>query len=86
MYCFLQVFIGIEVVVISKPLSLQEVVSSLQTIHNRSPLLQKIKEKYGRLIYRRRNLPRFLGYEYDNIEFYKVDRAVNNPKNNNDFL
>jgi len=27
-----------------------------------------------------------LDYTYNDIEFYKVDRAVNNPKNNNDSL
>ena len=27
-----------------------------------------------------------LGYTYSDIQFYKVDRAVNNPKNNNDSL
>ena len=27
-----------------------------------------------------------LDYTYDDIEFHKVDRAVNNPKNNNDSL
>ena len=27
-----------------------------------------------------------LGHEYDTIKFHKVDRAVNNPKNNNDSL
>jgi len=27
-----------------------------------------------------------LDYSYTDIEFYKVDRAVNNPKNNNDSL
>ncbi len=30
--------------------------------------------------------PEVLGHEYDTIEFHKVDRAVNNPKNNNDSL
>ena len=30
--------------------------------------------------------PKILDYEYDNIEFHRVDRAVNNPKNNNDSL
>ena len=66
----------------------REAVSSLQTIHNRSPLLLT-KEKReiwtsdlsSEEIYRE-----VLGYEYDTIEFYKVDRAVNNPKNNNDSL
>ena len=27
-----------------------------------------------------------LDYTYDDIEFHKVNRAVNNPKNNNDSL
>ena len=29
---------------------------------------------------------KILDYTYDDIEFYKVDRAVNNPKNNNHSL
>ena len=29
---------------------------------------------------------KILDYTYDDIEFHKVDRAVNNPKNNNDSL
>ena len=66
----------------------REAVSSLQSIHSRSPLL---------LTYEQRELwlsnlsseeiyTKILDYTYDDIEFHKVDRAVNNPKNNNDSL
>ena len=66
----------------------REAVSSLQSIHSRSPLL---------LTYEQRELwlsnlsseeiyTKILDYTYDDIEFHKVDRAVNNPNNNNDSL
>ena len=66
----------------------REAVSSLQTIHNRSPLLltKDQREIWTSDLSSEEIYPEVLGYEYDNIEFYKVDRAVNNPKNNNDSL
>ena len=66
----------------------REAVSSLQTIHNRSPLLLRKdqREIWTSDLSSEEIYPEVLGYEYDTIEFYKVDRAVNNPKNNNDSL
>ena len=60
----------------------REAVAELQTVHNRSPLLLN-KEKRdlwmsdisSEEIYRE-----ILDYSYSDIEFYKVDRAVNNTK------
>ena len=66
----------------------REAVSLLQPIHNRSPLLLTsdsrdlwISDAPSEEIY-----TEVLGYTYSDIQFYKVDRAVNNPKNNNDSL
>ena len=66
----------------------REAVSLLQPIHNRSPLLLTsdsrdlwMSDAPSKEIY-----TEVLGYTYSDIEFYKVDRAVNNPKNNNDSL
>ena len=66
----------------------REAVSLLQHIHNRSPLLLTsdsrdlwMSDAPSEEIY-----TEVLGYTYSDIEFYKVDRAVNNPKNNNDSL
>ena len=66
----------------------REAVSLLQPIHNRSPLLLTsdsrdlwMSDAPSEEIY-----TEVLGYTYSDIEFYKVDRAVNNPKNNNDSL
>ena len=66
----------------------REAVSPLYTIHNRSPLLLSkeqrklwVSDLSSEEIY-----SKILDYEYDNIEFHRVDRAVNNPKNNNDSL
>ena len=66
----------------------REAVSSLQTIHNRSPLLllKEQRELWVSDLSSEEIYPKILGYEYNNIDFYKVDRAVNNPKNNNDSL
>ena len=66
----------------------REAVSPLYTIHNRSPLLLSkeqrklwVSDLSSEEIY-----SKILDYEYDNIEFHRVDRAVNNPKNNNESL
>ena len=66
----------------------REAVSPLYTIHNRSPLLLSkeqrklwVSDLSSEEIY-----SKILDYEYDNIEFHRVDRAVNNPKNNNNSL
>ena len=66
----------------------REAVSLLQPIHNRSPLLLTsdlrdlwISDAPSEEIY-----TEVLGYTYSDIQFYKVDRAVNNPKINNDSL
>ena len=66
----------------------REAVSLLQPIHNRSPLLLTsdsrdlwMSDAPSEEIY-----TEVLGYTYSDIQFYKVDRAVNNPKNNNDSL
>ena len=66
----------------------REAVSLLQPIHNRSPLLLTsdsrdlwISDAPSEEIY-----TEVLDYTYSDIQFYKVDRAVNNPKNNNDSL
>ena len=66
----------------------REAVSSLQTIHNRSPLLllKEQRELWVSDLSSEEIYPKILGYEYNNIDFHKVDRAVNNPKNNNDSL
>ena len=66
----------------------REAVSRLQTIHNRSPLLltKELRELWVSDLSGEEVYPEVLGYEYDNIEFHKVDRAVNNPTNNNDSL
>ena len=66
----------------------REAVTELQTIHSRSPLLltpkQKdfwISEAPSEDIYNE-----ILDYTYKDIQFHKVDRAVSNPKNNNESL
>ena len=66
----------------------REAVSSLQTIHNRSPLLltKDQREIWTSDLSSEEIYPEVLGHDYDNVEFHKVDRAVNNPKNNNDSL
>ena len=66
----------------------REAVSPLQTIHNRSPLLllKEQRELWVSDLSSEEIYPKILGYEYNNIDFHKVDRAVNNPKNNNDSL
>ena len=66
----------------------REAVSSLQTIHNRSPLLltKDQREIWTSDLSSEEIYPEVLGHDYDTIEFHKVDRAVNNPKNNNDSL
>ena len=66
----------------------REAVSSLHTIHNRSPLLltKKQRDLWVSNLSSEEIYTKILDYTYDNIEFHKVDRAVNNPKNNNDSL
>ena len=66
----------------------REAVSSLQTIHNRSPLLltKEQREIWTSDLSSEEIYSEVLGHDYDTIEFHKVDRAVNNPKNNNDSL
>ena len=66
----------------------REAVSSLQTIHNRSPLLlsEDQRELWVSDLSSEEIYTQILDYSYANIEFHKVDRAVNNPKNNNDSL
>ena len=66
----------------------REAVDSLQVIHNRSPLLLTneqrdiwVSDLSSEGIY-----SEVLDYTYDDIEFHKVDIAVNNPRNNNDSL
>ena len=66
----------------------RESVSFLQPIHNRSPLLltEKQRELWVSDLSSEEIYSQILDYTYDDIEFHKVDRAVNNPKNNNDSL
>ena len=66
----------------------REAVDSLQVIHNRSPLLLTSEQRDIWLsdLSSEEIYSEILDYTYDDIEFYKVDRAVNNPKNNNDSL
>ena len=66
----------------------REAVSSLQPIHSRSPLLltEKQRELWLSDLSSEEIYTEILDYTYDDIEFHKVDRAVNNPKNNNDSL
>tara|TARA_B100001287_G_C22643872_1_gene511579 strand:+ start:694 stop:1338 length:645 start_codon:yes stop_codon:yes gene_type:complete len=66
----------------------REAASSLQPIHNRSPLLltKEQKELWVSDLLSEEIYSEILGYTYNDIQFYKVDRAVNNPKNNNDSL
>jgi len=66
----------------------REAVSSLQSIHNRSPLLltEKKRELWVSDLSSEEIYSQILDYTYEDIEFHKVDRAVNNPKNNNDSL
>ena len=66
----------------------REAVGDLQTVHNRSPLLLNkekrdlwISEISSEEIY-----AEILDYSYSDIKFYKVDRAVNNPKNNKNII
>ena len=66
----------------------REAVSDLQEIHNRSPLLLN-KEKQELWISDTSSdeiYTEILDYTYSDIKFYKVDRAVSNPKNNNESL
>ena len=66
----------------------REAVNSLQAIHNRSPLLLTSKQRdlWVSDLSSEEIYSEILDYTYDDIEFHKVDRAVNNPKNNNDSL
>ena len=66
----------------------REAVDSLQVIHNRSPLLltSEHRDMWVSDLSSEEIYSEILDYTYDDIEFHKVDRAVNNPKNNNDSL
>ena len=66
----------------------REAVDSLQAIHNRSPLLLTSEQRdiWVSDLPSEEIYSEILGYTYDDIDFHKVDRAVNNPKNNNDSL
>ena len=66
----------------------REAVGELQTVHNRSPLLlnDRLKDLWISDITGEEIYSEILEYTYSDIEFYRVDRAVNNPKNNNESL
>ena len=66
----------------------REAVADLQTVHNRSPLLlnKEKRDLWMSDISSEEIYSEILDYSYTDIEFYKVDRAVNNPKNNNESL
>ena len=66
----------------------REAVDSLKLIHNRSPLLLTSEQRDIWLsdLSSEEIYSEILDYTYDDIEFHKVDRAVNNPNNNNDSL
>ena len=66
----------------------REAVDTLQVIHNRSPLLLTSEQRdiWVSDLSSEEIYSEILDYTYDDIEFHKVDRAVNNPKNNNDSL
>ena len=66
----------------------REAVGDLRIVHNRSPLLvdEKIRELWVSDISSEDIYLEILDYSYNDIEFYKVDRAVSNPRNNNESL
>ena len=66
----------------------REAVGELQTVHNRSPLLlnDRLKDLWISDVTGEEIYSEILEYTYSDIEFYKVDRAVNNPRNNNESL
>ena len=66
----------------------REAVADLQTVHNRSPLLlnKEKRDLWMSDISSEEIYAEILDNSYSDIEFYKVDRAVNNPKNNNESL
>ena len=66
----------------------REAVGDLQTVHNRSPLLlnDRLKNLWISDITGEEIYSEILEYTYSDIEFYRVDRAVNNPRNNNESL
>ena len=66
----------------------REALLSLQSIHNRSPLLltSELRELWISDVPSEEIYSELLNHTYNDIQFYKVDRAVNNPKNNNDSL
>ena len=66
----------------------REAVDSLQMIHTRSPLLltSEHRDMWVSDLSSEEIYSEILDYTYDDIKFHKVDRAVNNPKNNNDSL
>jgi putative SOS response-associated peptidase YedK len=65
-----------------------EILNPLSIVHNRSPLLvdEKIRELWVSDIPSEDIYLEILDYSYSDIEFYKVDRAVSNPRNNNESL
>ena len=66
----------------------REAVGDLQAVHNRSPLLlnDRLKDLWVSDVTGEEIYSEILEYTYSDIEFYKVDRAVNNPRNNNESL
>ena len=66
----------------------REAVEHLHVIHNRSPLLlnEKNRDLWLSDTSSEEIYSEILDYSYSDIEFYKVDRAVSNPKNNNESL
>ena len=66
----------------------REAEDSLQVIHNRSPLILTSEQRdiWVSDLSSEEIYSEILDYTYDDIEFHKVDRAVNNPRNNNDSL
>ena len=62
----------------------REAVDSLQVIHNRSPLLltSEHRDMWVSDLSSEEIYSQILDYTYDDIEFHKVNRAVNNPRNN----
>ena len=66
----------------------REAVTDLQTIHHRSPLLlnDEKRDLWVSDISSEEIYSEILDYTYNDIKFHKVDRAVSNPKNNNESL
>ena len=67
----------------------RDAVASLKPIHSRSPLLlsKEMTKLWVSQTTRSEDIySQILDFTYKDIHFYKVDRAVNNPKNNNNSL